>query len=189
MIACPGSVKSPKIPTSVTKIADGAFSGSSIKTVTLGKNIAQLGSGVFEDCVNLTSVKFPKKSVIKVLPHGTFENCRSLKKLELPESVKEIWDFVFSNCSSLETVILGKKLSYMGNYNFTNCKKLRHLYFYAENTTFGQDGGGSLITDIAGGAERKWRVTIYGKKNSTIQKEVDRYYPGIVKFRLLEEEK
>ena len=189
LIACPGNVKYPKIPWGVTKIADGAFSGSSIKTVTLGKNISDLGYGSFKDCTNLTSVKFPSKSKIKVLYHGTFENCRSLKKIEVPESVEEIWDYVFYDCSRLETIKIGKKLSYMGNYNFTNCKKLRDFYFYADNTTFGQDGGGSLITDIAGGADRKWRVTVYGKENSTLQKEVDRYSPGIVKFRLLKEGK
>ena len=80
----------PKIPSGVTKIADGAFSGSSIRTITLGKNISYLGQEAFQDCVNLTSIKFSEKSRIQILHHRTFENCRFLKKLELPDSVKEM---------------------------------------------------------------------------------------------------
>lgn len=187
LVACPGNVKYPKIPSGVTKIADGAFLGSSVKTVTLGKDISSLGYEVFKNCGNLISVRFAKESPIKILHHRTFENCSSLKKLELPESIREIRDYVFSGCRKLTTLKTGKKLNYMGSYNFKNCKKLRYLYFTSKNISFAGTGESSL-SDIAG-EERNWRVTIYGKKNSSIQKELDKYYPGIVKFRLLEEGK
>ena len=134
----------------------------------------------------MTSVKFSEKSRIQILCYGTFENCRFLKKLELPDSVKEIWDYMFYDCRNLETVKTGKKLRYIGGKKFTNCKKLRSVYFCSKDVVFGQLGSG-FLSDIAEEVNRKWRVTVYGDENSTIQKEVESYIKGIVKFHLLEE--
>ena len=113
-------------------------------------------------------------------------NCSSLKKLELPESIREIRDYVFSGCDKLETLKTGKKLNFMGSYNFKNCKKLRTVYFTSMDISFHSEESG--FCDIAR-EDRNWRVMVYGKENSSLQKELDPSFSESVKFRLLEEEK
>lgn len=175
LIACPGGIKYPKIPSSVTKLSDGAFSGSKAEKVALGKNITYMGYEVFKDCKNLSQITFHRDMKLKVIRHAVFENCKTLKTLELPASVKEVWDYVFSGCSTLENLKIGKELKYIGHSNFTNCKKLHSLYIYSKNCTMGEP----LMQSV----DNQKRLTVYGFENSTVQEDVSKF--SEVKFKVI----
>lgn len=171
LVACPGGLTEPKIPSSVTKIADGAFMGSSIKKITLGKNITTLGNAVFKNCKQLATVKFHKDIKVKQIKNSVFENCKSLQTIELPKSVKQIWNYVFSGCTKLKTVKIQKNLKYVGLGVMKGCKSLRSVYIYSKDYVAVDMMFDSLLENI----DEQGKVTVYGKKDSTTQEEANSF--------------
>ena len=53
-----------------------------------------------------------------------FNNCSSLPRLIIPDSVKKIGDYTLSNCSSLVELRIGKSVETIGKYAFSNCSSL-----------------------------------------------------------------
>lgn len=109
----------------VTRIADGAFAGAEVESVTLGANIITigdfafkgnsnlksvtinenceyLGSSCFKDCTGLESITIP--SSLETICENAFENCTSLTEINLPSSLRTIKERVFKGCSNLKTV-------------------------------------------------------------------------------------
>lgn len=89
----------------VTEISDNAFSGSDIKTITLGKNVETVGKGAFKNCGSLKNVKF--SSNVKKIGEESFANCKKLSKVSLPSSVKSIGKKAFKDCKSLKKITIG----------------------------------------------------------------------------------
>lgn len=71
---------------------------------------------------------------------GTFEKCKSLKEISIPDGVVELGPYCFSGCSSLERIDLPKTLKTIGKRAFCSCKSLKELII--------PDG----ITEIPGGS-------------------------------------
>jgi hypothetical protein len=65
----------------VTKIADDAFKGSDITSVTIGKNITDIGDGAFKDAKDLKTVKGGQN--LQKIGDGAFAGCTNLKKIDL----------------------------------------------------------------------------------------------------------
>jgi hypothetical protein len=139
------------IPDTVVEIGRYTFSGSSISSIKLPKNLKQLGEkwdgidnwmstsspagqgDVFSGCKNLVSITIP--AGITEIPDNTFDGCESLKEVEIPDSVTTIGGWVFLNCKELTTVKLpSHPLKYaqrdegtgelMSNDAFKGCSKL-----------------------------------------------------------------
>lgn len=92
----------------VTMIAEGAFEkNTSIKNVTLGKNVKQIGKKAFRNCKKLKKVNYP--SNLQQLGAQSFENCTGLQQVSLPDSVKTIGKKAFKNCKKLKKFTVGKK--------------------------------------------------------------------------------
>ena len=92
----------------VTTIAEGAFEkNTSIKNVTLGKNVKQIGKKAFRNCKKLKKVNY--SSNLQQLGAQSFENCTDLQQVSLPDSVKTIGKKAFKNCKKLKKFTVGKK--------------------------------------------------------------------------------
>ena len=102
-------MKSIIIPSSVTVIGDGAFSGMS------------LNHGVLEDII------FAKNSKLEKIGDGAFKLNASLKAIVLPSSVKEIGDGICLGCGALKGVYLNN--DYYGTWHFGSATA---LYRYAD---------------------------------------------------------
>lgn len=73
------------------------------------------------------------KEGTRIIRTEAFENCRSLQKVIIPDSVTEIGSGVFKNCSSLwsvvppeikESIFLLKNVTKIGSYAFYGCTSL-----------------------------------------------------------------
>ena len=124
------------IPTSITRIEDGAFAGSSIKTISIPNSVTYLGSYAFSYCENLTSIVIPK--TIKTLNSCLFLGCSSLSSFEWrpevnsPDDEAIIYTGVFWKCESLETFSIPKEVVFRKNNSnypnvFNQCYSLRTL--------------------------------------------------------------
>ncbi len=96
----------------LTKICDGAFSGTGITSVTLPSTLqiigfagdtSLFGTGVFSNCNNLVSVTIPSDSELTLVGKKSFMNT-GITSISLPENIQTIGASAFENCSSLVNV-------------------------------------------------------------------------------------
>lgn len=76
---------------------------SSIKKVTIPNSVISMGSnntGSFENCKNLEEVVFEDNSKVVTI-RAAFRNCTSLRKVNIPSSVKDFANSPFSGCKNL----------------------------------------------------------------------------------------
>lgn len=116
---CNISLKSFKIPSTVTKISAGAFYGAyNLNEVKLSKNLEVIEEEAFYCCLYLSKISWTSK--LKRIKKKAFVNCSTLTKLILPESLKYIDEGAFSFCKSLEYVYIPKSILEIKKEAFLN---------------------------------------------------------------------
>ena len=125
------SIEDLVIPDSVTVIGHankngydsriGAFQGcTSLKTVTISKNLKTIYNWTFSGCSSLKTVEIPRGITVMGTeventgsseignPYmggiGIFENCTSLESIILPSTIKTIYEYAFYHCDSLKDI-------------------------------------------------------------------------------------
>lgn len=83
----------------------------------------------FNGCENLSGVTLPECSTFTIMNYALFENCKSLKTIQIPKSVKVIRSYMFKNCNNLETVYLPQSLTEIQGSVFEKCLKLTSAYY------------------------------------------------------------
>ena len=58
---------------------------------------------------------------------SAFYQCKILKRIDMPESVKSIGNYAFSGCTSLEKVLFNPVLESIGSHAFEGCKALTEI--------------------------------------------------------------
>ncbi len=118
--------KNAVIPNSVTKIANNAFIGSGIESVSIHANIESIGHSAFSGCKSLTELTFEngKLTVIGASLYTIFGGCTSLERVVLPDNLTAIQGHAFRDCTSLKEVVFGSNLQIISGYAFDNCNNL-----------------------------------------------------------------
>ena len=101
-IAGCANVSEPIIPDGVTSIDAGAFYGIGNRTVTIPRNVTEMGRCVLQGCDKLEHVKITND--MEILPEGMFESCGALKSVVLPASLKAVDIYAFLRCEQLSDV-------------------------------------------------------------------------------------
>ncbi len=101
----------------VVKIADGAFKGKDLTSVTLAESVEEIGLEAFMGN-KLTNVVIPNS--VKVIGNSVFSN-NLLKTVTLSENLTEISDNAFFE-NNIESVIIPKGVSYIGRSAFESNK-------------------------------------------------------------------
>lgn len=133
-VTVPAAVKINGVSYPVTSVSDGAFKNSSVKSVTLGKNVTTVGKNAFKGCTKLTKVSFPAK--LQKVEAGAFTGCKKLTSVSLPKAVKTIGAKAFKNCKSLKKVTIGQapKKTRKAQILFGSYEKSRVLFAVPEST-------------------------------------------------------
>ncbi len=107
------------IGTSVKSIGDAAFSGSSLKKVSMENSpLTELSSSCFYNNKNLSTISLPKG--LKIIGTKALSGCSALEKIELPETVEYINSSVFYGNSNLQKINVPKNLRRVGPNCFFN---------------------------------------------------------------------
>ena len=104
------TLKAITLPEKITFLGKESFSGvSKLESITLPNSITSVGEGVFAGCTALKEVTLPKNDTFTAIPKRTFEDCKSLSTIQLPESIQEIGILAFAD-AGLTTISLPENL-------------------------------------------------------------------------------
>lgn len=116
-------------PSSLEIIESNAFRGCARLTEAStedgkGKDpsIISIDNYAFKDCKALENVVLPES--LHSLGICVFENCHSLKRIEIPRKIEKISNSAFAGCKSLEKVIIRAKKIILGDSCFYGCDSL-----------------------------------------------------------------
>ncbi len=142
-----------KIPESVTKIGEGAFSNTSLDGIPLKKiiipstvkeiganafahnstleeveiedGVEMVGAEAFKECIALKKITFPD-SVIEI-GGKCMSWCKSLASIKFPKNLSTIKSAILSGCTSLKAIEIPEKVTYIGDYAFSNCTEVKEI--------------------------------------------------------------
>lgn len=92
------------LPESLESIEENAFVDTSLKTITIPKNVKVFGDSIFNTCEKLESVTI--NAQLEIIPYSSFFHCLSLKEVNMPESVKKIGPYAFAECDALTSLTI-----------------------------------------------------------------------------------
>lgn len=141
------SLTSITFPSSLKSISNFAFAGSGLTSVSIGKNVKNIGKKAFAADASLASVTYTLAvydngspqyaSQVRVSGLGTFMDCSSLTSVTInhDNSVNgnyamtqySLPERMFANCTSLEVLDIDEPIQFIGSgfvYGCTNLKKL-----------------------------------------------------------------
>lgn len=104
------------IPEGVTTIGVSSFEATAIESVELPSSLVTVTDG---------------SMVIDAIGAHAFENCRSLRDINIPESVTTIQTSVFRLCTSLTTITLPKGVTWVRGSAFQDCIGLKEIRVHA----------------------------------------------------------
>jgi hypothetical protein len=187
--------KTYKTPNTITEIGSSALSYNKfLKSITLSKNLKQIGSWAFCDSKKILKILFKGKKTIRIeksafsgceklneinIPFGirtigknAFELCENLKKLELPVSLKTIKDSCFYDCCKLKKITIRNGVTKIEKYAFDNCKSLKKISIPKSVKKIGKKAFGYKLKK-SGGSYKHIRIkgfTIKGYKGTAAEK-------------------
>ena len=103
-----GNVRRLNLGTGLKKIGTAAFRMLSISDLVLPDSLEEIGTGVFQYCRNLTTIKFP--AGMTEIPQQIFEYCSGLKHVNIPNGIKTIGAYAFFDCPNVKFVTVPESL-------------------------------------------------------------------------------
>ena len=120
------------ILTNKTKITDDIL--DKIKKIVIDESLQGIVfNNIFEndskntyDLINLEEVDFCNYT-FDIMIDYSFRNCKKIKSIELPKTIKILNWFCFANCKKLESVIL-HGIEIIESFAFDRCISLKYLF-------------------------------------------------------------
>ena len=145
------SIKSVEIAEGVTSIGSSAFDGcSGLTSVTIPNSVTSIGSWAFYNCSGLTGVYITDlKAWCNIEFHHSYSNPlyyahrlylngTLVRKLEIPEGVTAIKDYVFAELSTIRSVTIPNSVISIGYYAFDGCSMLTSVTIPNSVTSIGK---------------------------------------------------
>jgi len=114
---------------------DKNITSVNVPAVVKGYPVVQI-RGAFENCKVLRNVTLP--SSLKLIELKSFSECRELKHIDIPEGVWAIGNYAFNGCRNLENVVIPDGVTYIGHYSFANCHTFTEIIIPDGVTYIGQ---------------------------------------------------
>lgn len=113
------------IPNGIQVIGKGVFNGyPNIKSVEFSPGVLSIDERAFEGLTNLASVTL---GAVTHIGSYAFAGCRSLSRINLPDSLVSIGKSAFLGCASLKTVEVPTSVYIIGSDAFTDCVSIEIL--------------------------------------------------------------
>ena len=140
LLAYPSASGSVSIPTTVTRIGEGAFLDcKGLTEIVIPDSVTEIGQNAFYHCYGLTEVNIPN-SVIN-LEFGAFNGCHNLSCIFLPDSLTSIGKSAFYGCWSLNDISIPASVSSIGEGVFGDCNSLVDIIVSSSNSAYCSENG------------------------------------------------
>lgn len=106
-------------------IAERAFEGKGLKSVTISEGIIEIGSWAFAYNQNLKTINIPE--TVESIGAHAFEFAEKLKQIALPEKVKILGECAFWGCSSLNEIVIPGGVETIEGGTFGGCDSLKKV--------------------------------------------------------------
>ena len=146
------SIKSVEIAEGVTSIGSDAFYNcSGLTSVTIPNSVTSIKSWAFDGCEGLTrvyitdlaawcNIEFSSSSKNPLYyAHKLYLNGTLVRKLEIPEGVTTIKNYVFFGLNTIRSVTIPNSVTSIGNYAFCSCSGLTSVTIPNSVTSIGND--------------------------------------------------
>lgn len=119
------NLKQIQLPSTITRIGDYAFYGTSISEIVFPDRVKHIGYNAFSEIRSLRSIVLSES--VDTIESRAFYNCRSLKNISIPGSVNYIGMSAFQNCDSLINVVYHGSMQKICKQTFCNCQSLQNI--------------------------------------------------------------
>lgn len=121
---------------------------SSLREVTFGENVTEIGNEFFSSCTGLEKVVMPK--TITYVGYAAFKNCSSLVDVKFSDSVTDISSELFAYCRKLRHFDFPDNVSSIGSEAFYYCDSLGNVEIPATVESIGDYAfsGSKRMTDL-----------------------------------------
>ena len=129
------------VPEGITSIAEYAFAGSDIQSITLPASLKSIGLSAFEACYSLREVR--GTSSVTYIGMWAFARCEALVSIVLPATLSTVDSHAFDGCTDLERVFYcGTAFDWsVVNIASSNNDSLRNATRYYYSATKPTDNG------------------------------------------------
>lgn len=126
------------IPEDITTIQDFTFQGcSSIHSLNITKNVANISAGAFINCFNLSNVTFASTSCSD-LNDVIFSN-NAIDEIIFSNNVTRIPSFICNN-QPIQLITIPSSVETIGANAFSGCSQISHIYWNAINCSVIDNG-------------------------------------------------
>lgn len=82
-----------RLPSTLVRIEDYAFSGANLRTLELPENLTSIGNLAFTNCEKLEAVRFPDS--LSAIGNSAFRGCTALEEVILPKNLTDLGTTAF----------------------------------------------------------------------------------------------
>ena len=111
------------LPSSLKTIGYQCFERTGLLSCIVPDGCA-MSYGVFDECYYITYVKLP--SDMKMIPSGTFQDCKLLEHIDLPDHFTDIDERAFSG-TAIKSFVLPEEMTVIRYGTFSSCKQLEEV--------------------------------------------------------------
>lgn len=120
----------------VTSIGSSVFFNcTNLTSVDIPNSVTSIDSFAFVECINLTNVTMAYG--VKSIGWGAFSGCKSLTSVTIPNSVTSIEGAAFIGCKSLKSVNIPESMTSIGAYVFAGCESFESINIPDSVTSIG----------------------------------------------------
>ena len=140
-------------------IADYAFYGSGLTSITIPDSVTSIGERAFYYCSGLTSITIPDS--VTSIGESAFAYCSGLASITIGNGVTSIGNYAFSDCSGLTSVTIGNSVTSIGYSAFYNCSGLTSITIPDSVTSIGRYAFSdcSGLTSVTFENTNRWQVS------------------------------
>ena len=117
-------IKNIQLPSTITRIGNGAFYHSSIEEINLPEGLTVIADKAFYSCKSLANVVLPES--LDSIGNQAFNDCEKITSIVIPNNTKHLGEWVF--CSTgVEYVKLPDNIEVIPTRFLSSCKNLKSI--------------------------------------------------------------
>lgn len=116
-------------------IGSSSFEACPLTSVEFPASVSVIGNGAFRNCHALQSIVWESESNLYSVGQSAFEYCTALKRITMPDGLKEVGYHAFFG-SGLEGLTIGANLVNLGDGAFSGCGNLQNIDVAEGNSAY-----------------------------------------------------